>query len=375
MNPTVLIEQLRSGTASKNIKSFAARGLLPVPGDDLIPIQILLAKDKDSEISTSARSALQTVPEATWSRLVSDKNPDTTIVHYCLEQPNISHSIKERIVLNHSVSDSLIAQIAEKDRGQILDLIIHNQVRLLRQPEILAALERNPFLTIDQRRLIEEYKTEFVFKRRFQGEPESTEDILATTVEDLLAQIPTLDQEAIKIIQEADGRPEERPTDEQVEQQMSNLFTSEEIEELPQEIMSVYQRLLHMSRGERIRVALLGTREERSILIRDSSRQVASMVLRSPKLTEPEMESFAQMRNLDSDLLRQMGLGREYIKRYTVVHSLVKNPKTPSPVALNLLKLLRVMDLKNIARDRNIPDIIRRQAKRAFDQKQDGKKG
>ncbi len=128
-----------------------------------------------------------------------------------------------------------------------------------------------------------------------------------------------------------------------------------------------------MTQGEKVRVALLGTREERSILIRDSNRQVASMVLRSPKLSDPEMEGIAQMRNLDSELLRQMGQGREFLKRYTVIHSLVKNPKTPSPVALNLLKLLRVMDLRNIARDRNIPEIIRRQAKRAYDLKQDGK--
>jgi hypothetical protein len=372
MNPTLLIEQIRAGTAPDNIKSFAARGLLPVPTDDLIPVQIFLAKDKDRNIAAAARSSLQAIPQETWNRLVAIKDPDPAILSFCLEQPNFSPFIKEKIVLNHSVPDSLIAKIAETDRGPILDLIIHNQVRLLREDQILQALERNPFLTIDQRRLIEEFKTEFVFKRRVQAEV--IEEIIATTVDDLLAQIPTLYAETIKIIREVDSTPQERPTEEQVKQQISNLFTKDEITEIPEETLTVYQRILQMTQGEKVRVALLGTKEERSILIRDSSRQVASMVLRSPKLTDPEMEGIAQMRNVDSDLLRQMGQGREFLKRYTVIHSLVKNPKTPSPVALNLLKLLRVMDLRNIARDRNIPEIIRRQAKRAYDLKQDGKK-
>jgi hypothetical protein len=125
-----------------------------------------------------------------------------------------------------------------------------------------------------------------------------------------------------------------------------------------------------MKTGEKIRTALLGNKDERGILIRDSSKAVSSLVLRNPKLTDPELEAWSQMRNLDSELLRKIGSTREFVKKYTVVHHLVKNPKTPSPVSLNLLKLLREIDLRNIARDRNIPDLIRRQAKRIYDQKE-----
>jgi len=129
-----------------------------------------------------------------------------------------------------------------------------------------------------------------------------------------------------------------------------------------------------MTQPEKVRLALLGGKEERSILIRDGNRQVASMVLRSPKLTDTEADNFSQMRGLDSDLLRQMGQSREFIKRYSVVHNLVKNPKTPSPISLNLLKLLRASDLKNLEKDRNIPDVIRRQAQKIRAMKEPQKK-
>lgn len=374
MDPSVLIEQIRSGTASPNVRDFAARGLLPVLEEDLIPIQILLSTDQDAGIAKAARASLQNVSELTWTRLLEKKDPDVTILNFCLHQPSFPAALKEKILLNHSVPDTIVAEIASTEKGNLLDLIIQNQVRLLRDPEILRALEDNTSLTFDQKRRIDEFKTEFVFKKQAQRHEERVEEIETATVDDLLAQIPTLDVEAIRLIRELDELESEPPTDEQVQQQIQSLLATEDTDQIDSEKLTTYQRILKMKPGERVRVALLGTKDERSILIRDSNRIVASMVIRSPKLTEAEMEGFAQMRNLDSELLRQMGLSRDFVKRYTVIHSLTRNPKTPSPVALNLLKLLRVMDLRNISRDRNIPEIIRRQAKRLYDMKQDGKK-
>src|SRR5262249_36236649 len=148
---------------------------------------------------------------------------------------------------------------------------------------------------------------------------------------------PNLDMEAQKWIQEIDQQEQEAPSDEQVQQQMSTLFSKDDLANLPTEIISVYQRILKMKHSEKVRAALLGEKDERMLLVRDSSRQIASLVLRNPKLTDMEMEGFAQMRNIDSDLLRQMGMNRTFVKRYTVTHSLVRNPKTPRGTALNLL--------------------------------------
>ena len=50
--------------------------------------------------------------------------------------------IKEKILLNHSVPDTIVAQIAEKETGKLIDIVLNNQVRLIRDPLILASLER-----------------------------------------------------------------------------------------------------------------------------------------------------------------------------------------------------------------------------------------
>ena len=372
MNPTdALVQQIRTGNAPPNIRQFAAQGLLPIPQDDLIPLQILLKDDAVEEIATAANLSLAGVKEETWIRLVEKKDPARDVLYYCMDQPSFPPSIKEKILLNHSISDDFIRVIAQHETGLNLDLIINNQVRLLRSPGILEALERNQFLTVDQKRRIEEFKTEFIFKAQVSRHGvEELEEIATMPLEDILARIPTLDAEAQKMILEADAAPQEDVSEHQVQEELQKIFSPEELREIPEEIYTTYQRILNMKPGEKLRAALFGTKEERAILIRDTSKTVSQMVLKNPKITDSELDNFAQMRNLDSDVLRHMGQSRDCIKKYSVIHYLVKNPKTPSPVSLNLLKLLREMDLRNISRDRNIPDIIRRQAKRLFEMKQ-----
>lgn len=364
---SVLIDQIRSGSAAKNIREFAAKGVLPLRQEDLVALQVLLAKDEDEEIAKSAQDSLGKVPEEIWSKLVEKKDPDSEILFYCLANKAHERTIMEKILLNASVPDQIVRHLAGTESGSLLDIIINNHVRLLRDSTILAALEVNSSLTPDQIRRIKEFKTEFIVKKQKQL---STIEISQLPVEDLLAQIPQLDEEAIRIIQQIDSTPQREPTDEEVQQALQNMFGEEELSRMSDDIVSTYQRVLKMKHSEKVRVALLGSREERTILIRDPSRQIATLVLRSPKITESEIDSIAQMRNVDSDVLRIMGQNRGFIKRYSVALTLVRNPKTPSAIALNLLKLLRDTDLRNLERDRNIPEVIRRQSKKIRDMKE-----
>ena len=48
-----LLEQARSG-ANRQLQVLAASGLLPIPPEELIPLQVELARGVDPEISRSA---------------------------------------------------------------------------------------------------------------------------------------------------------------------------------------------------------------------------------------------------------------------------------------------------------------------------------
>jgi len=119
------------------------------------------------------------------------------------------------------------------------------------------------------------------------------------------------------------------------------------------------QRLASMSVMEKMKVATRGTREERSLLIRDPNRMVSAAVLSSPKLTENEIESFARMANVGEEVLRVIGSNRTWVKNYSVAANLVRNPKTPIAMSLTLMHRLHEKDVKTLSTDRNVPEPIR----------------
>ena len=128
--------------------------------------------------------------------------------------------------------------------------------------------------------------------------------------------------------------------------------------------VSIAERLAMMSVLEKMKAAMRGTREERAILVRDPNRLVAAAVLSSPKLTGQEVEAIAKMANVGEEVLRVIGTNRSWTKSYGVVAGLVRNPKTPVAIALNLLQRVHDRDVKLLALDRNIPEPVRMAARK-----------
>ncbi len=119
------------------------------------------------------------------------------------------------------------------------------------------------------------------------------------------------------------------------------------------------QKLAMMGFSERLKAAVKGSREMRAILIRDPNKMIAAAVLSSPKLSEPEIESFARMASISDEVLRIIGSSRQWTKNYNVVLGLTKNPKTPLAMSLNFLPRLNSRDLQQVSVDRNVPEPLR----------------
>ncbi len=110
-----------------------------------------------------------------------------------------------------------------------------------------------------------------------------------------------------------------------------------------------------------------GNREERMILVRDTNRTVAIGVLKNGRITEPEIETIAKMRNVHDEVLRHIGSTREWTKNYKVVLSLLTNPRTPQGVSMNFVSRVSTRDLKILVGSREVPELIRRMARRTLD--------
>ena len=122
--------------------------------------------------------------------------------------------------------------------------------------------------------------------------------------------------------------------------------------------------LANLPVGDKLKLAVKGTREQRAQLIRDSNKLVATAVLTSPKLTEAEVEAFVKMGNVSEDVLRIIGSNRSWVKNYGVTLGLARNPKTPPAMSMQMLNRLSPKDVKMLAVDRNVPESLRLAARR-----------
>ena len=131
--------------------------------------------------------------------------------------------------------------------------------------------------------------------------------------------------------------------------------------------------LASMTFPQRLKAAMKGTREQRAILVRDANKLISTSVLSSPKVSIPEVESFARMQNVSEDVLRIIGSNRAWLKSYGVVLALAKNPKTPLGMSLNFMGRLTTKDVAKLAVDRNVPEALRIAARKKMVANSSGK--
>jgi len=132
---------------------------------------------------------------------------------------------------------------------------------------------------------------------------------------------------------------------------------------------SLEKKIRDMSIGHRIKLAYKGNKEARGILIRDANKTVAVAVIKSGRVSDTEVASYAGNRNLCDDVIREIARNKEYTRKYPVQVALVTNPKTPVNVAMGFMSGLHKKDLQALMRNRNVPSVISTAARKRYKSK------
>ena len=127
---------------------------------------------------------------------------------------------------------------------------------------------------------------------------------------------------------------------------------------------TAYQRAQQMGIGEKIKMALTGDKEWRTVLIKDTIKPICCAVLKNPRITEAEILAIARSAVQYDDIIRLICANREWLKKYPIRKALVENQRTPLPVALKLLATLGEKDLSFLAKNKNISTVLSTQARK-----------
>jgi hypothetical protein len=388
-----MIDLIRASAVPANLMQSAARGALAIPAGEMIEVLVYLA-NHNKIFGEQAKLTLAGWEEASSKAAAENPATPTEVLEYLVSPENLRPPLLAALLENASVTQESLCRLAVSGSQELADVMLKSE-RVGRSEALLNALASNPNLSGVQSSTIEgkletlgsqakaTVPTEPAAAIARSGEHQSASDSesdveVAAFLKEHAGEISA---EAGKPFQPIGGVYEESAESaaEPVAVQQatgaaaaaaparSNMkktyLTAEE------QRGSALQKISKLDITGRIQLAMKGTKEERSLLVRDGTKIVALAVLESPKISDGEVEKFATQKNVLEAVLRAIPLKRRFMKNYNVVKNLVFNPRTPIDLSLTLIKNLLVGDLKTLAGNKEVSDTVRKVALRAHRQK------
>jgi hypothetical protein len=334
--PSPLVEQVLSG-ANRQLTLLAARGLLPLPPDELVTLQVQLTGADDTEVSTAAAESLKGIEARVVVPFLGREAP--VEVQRWFASHSRDRDVIQALLQRRDVAADVLLQLAPQLGADLQEMLLLRQDRITGAPELLDALEANPQLTTYSVRRIREYR-DHLLGGAIQQQP-------APAAAPAAAEVDVFADAEVKaaIVQAQSVAPEG-----EIEEKTG--LSEGQIRQLPVNV--------------RLKLARGAPRSLRSFLVRDSSALVAMTVLNANPLTDTEVEQFAKSRAVVPDVLEHIGKHRQWSAKYPVVLALCNNPRTPLNLALQLITRVAVRDLRTMAKDRNLPEAVRSQALRLY---------
>jgi len=334
------------------LRMMGAKGLVPaVAPADLVTLLFFLSFDGDAGVREAALKTAEGLPDKIYGVALRSEGLRGPVLDWLADRFAGKEAALELILLNPTTPDETMARLALSASQKMGEIIRQNELRLLRHDAIIRSLCQNPhalastidgacdfcvrngLTLLDVPQLVEAHKRVHGVDPALRTEP-------VETAEALMAEYR---RELAEDVAEGPRGPEG--------------------EEEASKKLNMTQRILKMAVSEKIKLATLGNKEARTLLLRDSNKLVCMAAATSPRITDGEILGLANSRTVQADVLRYIYSNREFTKTYAIKSSLVKNPKVPLPTALKMLFTLQEKDIKELARDRNVPQTIQSQAK------------
>jgi hypothetical protein len=308
--------------APEHLRRAAAQGALPLPPVQRLCSLTLLLSDPSEGVRSAAREAWTALPPGTVDAALGDATLPEGVLHLVATSREVSEHQVLRVLEHPAVGPLTLIRLGTSDNPRVLSRIAGNQRVLDRHPEVARALLGNPLLDPGESgRLVSLYALE-------EPAAEEPEPAPAAEPADLPADLPA------ELLEEPDTPGQPLP---------GNL----------------YQYVQSLTVGDKLKLAMTGSKGARQLLIRDTNKVVSTAVIRSPKIREDEVQIIAQDRTVSEEILRIILTRKDWLKNYPIRLALTQNPKTPLPRALRLLDTLQERDLRQIGKSRNVATAIR----------------
>lgn len=325
------VAKIMSKWGGHSVRLAAARGALPMSGPNLVMVLFVFYNGDNRELKEEAAGTLETLPAQILLAALAQPELHPAIIDLIVRLRYQDSVVMQRVMAHRMTGVKSLLFLAQNSAGDVLDMLADSDEILLKADAIRLAIINNP-------------NTDTTTRIRLgwdPGEETQEESVPATEAEGGVEAESQSDDE-----EPADGMSES--DDEGAED----------------ESLSKYQQLQEMTVNEKIKMALTGDKEWRTLLIREANKQVNTAVLRNPRITEGEVLAVAQNRSSSEELIRIILLNRDWVKLYDMKKALVNHPRTPLQQAMRMMTFLSERDIKELSTSRNVTQPIINNARR-----------
>jgi hypothetical protein len=385
-----MIELIRTSAVPSNLMQAAARGALSMPPAEMIEILVYLAQH-NKVFAEKARMTLAGWDEAACRAVAHDPQSPREVLDYLVAPENLRPALLPALLENASVPEVALLALAASKTSDVIECLLQSP-RAGQFPGVLSAMAANPSLTEKQTAVLRLKSGSIQPNTSAEALPAETGDGFDEAVQAFVAEhaaeiagLPDRPYQPIGGIEEIaasehDAKPAPAPAPiaaaattgssgaAAAPAKVNPSQASKKVDALP-ERGTVLQKIAKLDIKGRIQLAMKGTKEERSLLVRDGTKLVALAVLESPKISDGEVEKIASQKNVLESVLRAIPMKRRFAKQYPIIRNLVSNPRTPIDLSLGLMKNILVADLRNLAGNKEVSDTIRKLALKMFKQK------
>lgn len=124
-------------------KMMAARGMVPLPPLDQLAVLYQLTFDSDANLAQTARDTASKLPEKLVAGTLADPTNDPRVLDFFGVMWVDKPAVFDAVALNPSTADSTVTTLAGRCGAREVDLLAQNEQRILRTPEIIAAMYMN----------------------------------------------------------------------------------------------------------------------------------------------------------------------------------------------------------------------------------------
>jgi hypothetical protein len=122
-------------------------------------------------------------------------------------------------------------------------------------------------------------------------------------------------------------------------------------------------------KGREVDEIRLDAKALRMLGVRDANPLVAMAAIKAPGIGDNEVVRISGLRNVCEDVLREIANNRDWTRHYQVKYNLVANPRTPFGHASKWILHLREVDLKTVAKSKEVPGAVQTAAKQQLSRK------